>query len=121
MQQGTSADNIFRCIFRSRPLKSYSNKSRIYSQWLNSVIYWLINHFMNWEPTGVTSFDHQSDFHGIIYHIQHCKVDNRQHNIVFTTIGRSKCTCTLKYVLQSKQELQENLTVCSRWWNHYRL
>ena len=33
-----------------------SNTPRLYSQWLNSVIYWLINHCTHWARTGVTSF-----------------------------------------------------------------
>ena len=33
----------------------YSNTPRLYSQWLNSVIYWLINHCMDWARTGVKS------------------------------------------------------------------
>ena len=33
----------------------------------------------------------QFGFHDVIYHIRHCNVDNSQCNVVFTTIGRSKC------------------------------
>ena len=63
----------------------YSDTPRLYSQWLNSVIYWLINHCMDWAQTGVTSFGRQFDFHDVIY-------DNRRLNVNFTTIGRSKRT-----------------------------
>ena len=37
-------------------------------------------------------FGRQFDFHDVIYHVQPCNVDNRQHNIVFTTGGHSKRT-----------------------------
>ena len=57
---------------------------RLYSQWLNSVISWLINHCMDWARTGVKSFSRQFDFHAVIYHIWHCNVDNRRCNVVFT-------------------------------------
>ena len=63
----------------------YSNTPRLYSQWLNSVIYWLINHCMDWARTGVKSFGRQFDFHDVIYH-------NRRLNVNFTTIGCSKRT-----------------------------
>ena len=72
----------------------------------------LINHCMDLVRTGVRSFGRQFDFHDVIYH-------NRRRNVDFTTIGRSKRTW--KYEFQSKQELQEILTVCIRWRNHYRL
>ena len=62
-----------------------SNTPRLYSQWLNSVIYWLINHCTDWARTGVTSFGRQFDFHDVIYH-------NRRRNVYFTTSGRSKRT-----------------------------
>ena len=62
-----------------------SNTPRLYSQWLNLVIYWLINHCTDWARTGVTSFGRQFDFHDVIYH-------NRRRNVNFTTIGRSKRT-----------------------------
>ena len=52
----------------------------IISQWLNSVIYWLINHCM----TGVMSFGNQFDFHDVIYHIEPCNIDNTQCNANFT-------------------------------------
>ena len=35
---------------------SYFNTPHTYSQWLNSVIYWLINHCTDWARTCVTSF-----------------------------------------------------------------
>ena len=38
-----------------------------YSQWLNSVIYCLINHCTDWARTGVTSFVRQFYFHGVIF------------------------------------------------------
>ena len=31
----------------------------------------------------MTSLGRQFDFHGVIYHIWHCNVDNRRRNIVF--------------------------------------
>ena len=71
---------------------NYSNTPRLYSQWLNSVIYWLINHCTDWARTGVMSFVCQFDFHDIIYPKRHCNVDNRRRNVVFTTVGRSKKT-----------------------------
>ena len=49
--------------------------------------------------TDMTSFGRQFDFHDAIYHIQHCNVDNRQCNVVFTTIGRSKRSKILVSVL----------------------
>ena len=55
-----------------------SNTSRLYSQWLNTVIYWLINHCTDWARTDVTSFSRQFDFHDVIYY-------NRRRNDVFTT------------------------------------
>ena len=39
-----------------------SNTPRLYNQWLNSVIYWLINHCTDWARTGVTSLGRQFDF-----------------------------------------------------------
>ena len=62
-----------------------SNTPRLYSQWLNSVIYWLINHCTDWARTSVTSFGCQFEFHDVIYHIPHCNADNRRCNVVFTT------------------------------------
>ena len=56
--------------------KYHSNTPRLYSQWLNSVIYWLINHCTDWARTNVTSFCRQFDFHDVIYH-------NRRRNAVF--------------------------------------
>ena len=32
----------------------------------------------------MTSFGRQFDFHDVIYHIQHCNVDNRRRNVVLT-------------------------------------
>ena len=61
-----------------------------YSQWLNPVNYWLINHCTGWTRTGVTSFGRQFDFNDVTYHIGHCNVDTRQGNVVFTTFVRSK-------------------------------
>ena len=61
-------------------LKFDSNTPRLYSQWLNSVIYWLINHCTDWARTCVTLFGRQFDFHDVIYH-------NRRRNVNFTTIG----------------------------------
>ena len=58
---------------------------RLYSQWLNSVISWLINHCTDWARTGVKSFGRQFDLHDVIYHIWHCNVDKRRCNVVFTT------------------------------------
>ena len=69
-----------------------SNTPRLYSQWLNSVIYWLINHCTDWARTGVTSFGRQFDFHDVIYHKRHCNVDNRRCSVVFTTTRRLKYT-----------------------------
>ena len=65
--------------------KANSNTPRLYSQWLNSVINWLINYCKDWARTGVTSFGRQFDFHDIIYHKRNCNVDNRRRNVVFTT------------------------------------
>ena len=62
------------------------------SQWLSSVIYWLINHCTDMARIGVTPFGRQLDFHDVIYNIRHYNVDNRRRNVAFTTIGRSKCT-----------------------------
>ena len=39
-----------------------SNTPRLYSQWLNSVIYWLINHCTDRARTGVTSSGRQFEF-----------------------------------------------------------
>ena len=75
---------------------------RLYSQWLNPVIYSLIKHYKDWTQIGVTSIGRMFDFHDVIYHIQLCNVDNR-------------------YAFQSKQELWEILTLCSRWRNRYRI
>ena len=47
--------------------KGISNTPHLYSQWLNSVIYWLINHCTDSAQTGVTSFGRQFDFHDIIF------------------------------------------------------
>ena len=73
---------------------------------------------MDWAWSGLT-FIRLFDFHDVIYHMQHCIVDNRQRNVVFTTTLRSECM--YKYAFQSKQELQEILTVSSIWRNGYRL
>ena len=59
-------------------VKRNSNTPPLYSQWLNSVIYWLINHCTDWSRTDVTSFSCQFDFYDVIYH-------NRRCNVVFTT------------------------------------
>ena len=48
-------------------LETHSNTPRLYSQWLNSVIYWLLNHCTGWARTKVTSFSRQFDFHDVIY------------------------------------------------------
>ena len=86
---------------------------RQYSQWLNSVISWLINHCMDWARTSVKSFGRQFDFHDVIYHIWHCNIDNRRCNVVFYNNMAFKMY--EKHVFQSKQELREILTVCLRW------
>ena len=49
-------------IIYSITLSTNSNTPRLYSQWLNSVIYWLINHYTDWARTGVTSFSHRLIF-----------------------------------------------------------
>ena len=49
--------------------KINSNTDSLYSQWSNSVIYWLINQRTDWAQTGVSSFGRQFDFHDVIYHI----------------------------------------------------
>ena len=69
-------------FFRFTRVITYSNTPRLYSQWLNSVIYWLINHCTDRARTGVTSFGRQFDFHDVIYHKRHCNVDNRRRNVV---------------------------------------
>ena len=46
-----------------------SNTPRLYSQWLNSAIYWSINHCTDRALTGVTPFGSPVDFHDVIYHI----------------------------------------------------
>ena len=61
-----------------------SDMDRLYCQWLNSVIYWLINHCWDWTWNGMTSFGPHFDFHDIIYRIQPCNVDDRRHNVIFT-------------------------------------
>ena len=65
----------------------YSNAPclHVYSQWLNLVIYWLINHCMDWARAGVKSFSRQFDFLDVIYQIQHCNVDDRLRKVIFTT------------------------------------
>ena len=40
------------------------------SQWLNSMIYWLINYCTDWARTGVAPFCRQFDVFETIYHIQ---------------------------------------------------
>ena len=103
-----------------------SNTPRLYSQRLDSVIYWLINHCTDWARTGVTSFSCQFDFHDVIYHIWHCNIDNRRHNVLLKPLDiqnirkyefQSKQELRdiqniRKYEFQSKQELQEILPVC---------
>ena len=76
-----SEEAIIICIM----FNAYSNTPRLYSQWLNSVIYWLINHCTDWARTDRTSFGRQFDFHDVIYHKRHCNVDNRRRNVAFTT------------------------------------
>ena len=49
-----------------REKKWNSNTPRLYSQRLNLVIYWLINHFTDWARIGVTSFGRQFEFHDVI-------------------------------------------------------
>ena len=69
-----------------------SNTGRLYSQWINSVIYWLINHCSELARSSVTSFDRQFEFHDVIYHIEPYNVGNRRRNVDFTANGQSKCT-----------------------------
>ena len=57
-------------VFFSFCCNSHSNTPRLYSQWLNSVIYWLIYHCTDWARTGVTSFGRQFDFHDVICQIR---------------------------------------------------
>ena len=78
----------------------YSNTPRLYSQWFNSVIYWLINHGTHWARTGVTSFSRQFDFHDVIYHIRHCNVDNRRqaHRDCFNLNNRLNAFLNLKEI-----------------------
>ena len=54
-----------------------SNTPRLYSQWLNSVIYWLINHSTDWARTGVTSFGNSLNFmtSSILYRIVTLTID----------------------------------------------
>ena len=70
-----------------------------YSQWLNPVNYWLINHCTGWTRTGVTSFGRQFDFNDVTYHIGHCNVDTRRGNVVFTTSVRSKRVFYSRWIL----------------------
>ena len=42
-----------------------------YSQCLNLVIYWLINHSTDWAQIGVTSIGPQFNFQDVTYHIGH--------------------------------------------------
>ena len=58
-----------------------SNTSCLYSQWLNSMIYWLINNCTDWAQIGVTSFGHQFELHNIIYQIQPCSIVNIWQNV----------------------------------------
>ena len=51
-------------------------------------------------------------FLDVVYHIQLYSIDIRRHNIVFTTNG---CSYKFDYVILSKQDLQEILTLCPRW------
>ena len=66
----------------------FSNIPRLYSKWLNSVIYWLIitarTRHGRVGRHSIASFY----FYDVIYHIRHCNVDNRRRNVVFATIGR---------------------------------
>ena len=55
----------------------------------------------------MTSFGRQYDFHYVIYNILTRNVDNRRRNDFYNY-------WTFKCAFQSKQELQEILTVCSR-------
>ena len=80
------ADSYITDIFFSCKRVIYdSNTPRLFSQWLISLIYWLINHCTDWAQTNVTSFSRQFNFHDVIYH-------NKRRNIIFTTTWRSKCT-----------------------------
>ena len=47
----------------------YSNTDRLYSQWINSVIYWIINHCTDWAQPDMMSFRCQFDIHEVTYHI----------------------------------------------------
>ena len=49
-------------------LKIHFNTPCLNGQWLNSVIYWLIDHCTDWARKRVTSFGRQFDFHDVIYH-----------------------------------------------------
>ena len=73
-------------FYFDRAITGDSNTDRLYSQWFNSVIYWLINHCMDWERIGVTSIGLQVDLHDVVYHIQPCNVDKRRYNVVFKLI-----------------------------------
>ena len=47
----------------------YSNTPRLYDQWLNSVIYWLINHCTDRARIGVTTLGRQFEFS--LRHLSH--------------------------------------------------
>ena len=66
----------------------YSNTPRLYSQWLNSVIYWLINHCTD-RPDVIRA---QILFSWRHLSLRHCNVDNKRHTVVFTTNWRPKCS-----------------------------
>ena len=70
-------------------VKYNSNNACIYSPWLKSAIYWLINHCMDCPRTELTSYGRQFYFHDVICHIQPCNIDHRRHSVVYTTNGRS--------------------------------
>ena len=62
--------------------------------WLNSVIYWLINHYTDWTQTGVTSFGRKFDFHVVIY----CNFGNFGESFIFAdSIKRHICDVKIRY------------------------
>ena len=84
----SSESNVLIEIMHSNWLENRSECAKIltplaYSQWLNLVIYWLINHCTDWAQTDLMSFGCQFDFHDVICHVQPCNVDKRLRNGLF--------------------------------------
>ena len=69
-----------------------SNIARLCSQWLNSVIYWMRNHYTNKLDVIYRRFCHQFDVYDVDYPIRPYNIDIRWRKFVLTANDCSKRT-----------------------------